>query len=149
MAHLEDDSDAFFARNRVPERFYVSRRFPEGGDQAPPGAPWCRFAYQVCDDNGEILFDSEDGWSLCVRETPVARQQLKALFFEDSRRIAHLVFQRFHADGRVRSGERFTLSGKEITNFSAFLGLVSSSVQFVEGPEGVRLGPHSVRELLM
>lgn len=148
MAHLEDDKEAFYAKGRRPERFYVSRRFQEGGEEASSDAPWHRFAYQVCDESDEVLFESEDGWSLVVRETPIARQQLKALFFEDSRRIAHLVFQRFQADGRARSGERFTLSGKEITNFAAFLALVSSSVQFVEGDEGVRLGPQAIRELL-
>ena len=145
MPELHDDRDEYYALNRVPERFYVSRRFPEPGTGA--GAPWCRFAYQVCDATGEVLFESDQGWELLIRETPT-RQQVKAVFFEDSRAISRLAFQRFGSNGQPRLGERFTLSGKEVTSFATFLALITSSARFIDGDAGVRLGQHAVSELL-
>ena len=147
MDEFDDDKEAFYALRRVPERFYVSRRFREGGSLAGPDAPWCRIAYQVSDAEGEVLFESENGWELTLRQT-TTRQQLKALFFEDSRGVGRLTFQRFSQDGTARKGERFTLSGQEVTNFATFLALITSSAQFVEGEAGVRLGQHAVQELL-
>lgn len=144
---LNDDQDAYYALRRLPEQFYVSRRFRDGGGNAEPDAPWCRIAYHVCDLDGEVIFESDNAWELTVRET-ATRQQLKAFFFEDSRRIGHLAFQRFSSDGRTRNRERFTLSGNEVSNFTAFLALITSSAQFVDDNEGVRLGQHAVQELL-
>ena len=40
------------------------------------------------------------------------------------------------------------LLGEEITNLTAFLALISSTAEFVEGDDGVRLGVQTVHELL-
>lgn len=149
MPRLDDDRDGGFALARVPGRFYVSRRFPQGGADTDIDNPRiCRFAYQVVDENGESTFESEDGWEIMLRETPT-RQQLKALFFEDDRSVQHISFQRFNASGECIKRESFVLSGDEVGSLVSFLGLIRShTLDLVESDEGVRLLPARVEALL-
>jgi hypothetical protein len=150
MPRLEDDQDGAFALARVPGRFYVSRRFPQGGADSEIVDPrLCRFAYQVVDENGEILFESEDGWEIVLRET-ATRQQLKALFFEDDRSVQYMSFQRFNASGRRLNHESFVLSGPEVRSLVSFLGLIrSQALDLAERDEGIRLLPEGVDALLV
>lgn len=149
MPRPEDDRDGAFALARVPSRFYVSRRFPQGGRDPEIVDPRiCRFAYQVIDENDEVLFESENGWEVVVRETPT-RQQLKALFFEDDRSIQSMAFQRFNANGERLNRESFVLSGPEVGALASFLGLITSqALDLAENDEGVRLLPAGVDALL-
>lgn len=149
MANLDDDKDGAFALARVPGRFYVSRRFPQGGaDTKIPDPRMCRFAYQVVDENGEILFENDNGWEVVLRETP-SRQQLKAIFFEDDRAVQHLSFQRFNADGARLNRESFVLTGPEVRSLAAYLGLIQSqALDLAESEDGVRLLPDGVDALL-
>lgn len=108
----------------------------------------CRFAYQVIDENGEVRFESDNGWEIVVRETPT-RQQLKALFFEDDRSVQSMAFQRFNAAGEQLNRESFVLSGSEIGALASFLGLIrSQALDLAESDEGVRLLPAGVDALL-
>lgn len=149
MPRLDDDRDGAFAFARVPGRFYVSRRFPQGGADTEIVDPRiCRFAYQVIDENGEVVFESEDGWEIVLRETPT-RQQLKALFFEDDRSVQYMSFQRFNASGERMNRESFALSGSEVGSLASFLGLIrSQALQLAESDEGIRLLPAGVDALL-
>lgn len=149
MPRLEDDREGAFATARVPGRFYVSRRFPQGGSDTDVVDPrMCRFAYQVIDENGEVRFESDNGWEIVVRETPT-RQQLKALFFEDDRSVQSMAFQRFNAAGEQLNRESFVLSGSEIGALASFLGLIrSQALDLAESDEGVRLLPAGVDALL-
>ncbi len=149
MPRLEDDRDGAFALGRVPGRFYVSRRFPQGGADSEIAEPKiCRFAYQVVDENGEVVFESEKGWEIVLRETPT-RQQLKALFFEDSRSVEYMSFQRFNAAGQRLGRESFVLSGQEVRALSSYLGLIrSQALDLAESEEGIRLLPDGVDALL-
>lgn len=148
MPKLEDDQEARFASRRRPGRFYVSRRFGFGGEELSEGARPARFAFQVFDSSGDVIFENEDGWELVLRETST-RQQVKALFFEDSRRIEHLAFQRFDAGGKRIHRDYFVLHGDEIVDLGAFLSLIlAPSVELVEGEEGTRLSRSIVARLL-
>jgi hypothetical protein len=146
---LEDDKEGVYALRRIPGRFYVSRRFPEGGKESDIADPRiCRFAYQVVDESGEILFESESGWEVVLRETET-RQQLKALFFEDSRVVQYLSFQRFNGAGKRLRHESFVLSGSEVRALASYLALVrSSALDLAESEEGIRLLPEGVDALL-
>ena len=104
MPHLEDDRDGEYAKGRQLRRFYVSRRFQREGPDGVPSGEFSRFAYQVFDADSDVVFASDNGWEILLRETPT-RQQLKALFFEDDRRIETLAFQRFDAQGERSGGE--------------------------------------------
>jgi hypothetical protein len=149
MPSLEDDRDAEYAAGRVPGRFYVSRRFPQGGPDSGIVDPRiCRFAYQVADENAEVLCESEDGWEVVLRET-ASRQQLKALFFEDTRSVQYLTFQRFNAAGKHLERESFVLTGAEVDALASYLALIRSpSLALAESDEGIRLLPEGVDALL-
>jgi len=149
MPKLEDDRDGAFAIGRVPGRFYVSRRFPQGGEDSSVEDPrMCRFAYQVVDEAGDVIFASENGWEIVIRQTPT-RQQLKALFFEDDRSVQYMSFQRFNASGKRLNHESFVLSGREVRSLGSFLGLIrSQSLDLAESDDGLRLLPDGVDALL-
>jgi hypothetical protein len=149
MPRLEDDRDGAFAIARVPGRFYVSRRFPQGGIDTEIVDPrFCRFAYQVIDQNGEVVFESDSGWEIVLRGTPT-RQQLKALFFEDDRSVQYMSFQRFNAAGNRLNRESFLLSGPEVGALTSFLGLIrSQALDLAESDDGVRLLPAGIDALL-
>lgn len=149
MPNLDDDRDGGFALRRVPGRFYVSRRFPEGRAYSETtDARICRFAYQVFDEDGELDFESDDGWEIRLRET-ASRQQLKAIFFEDGRSVRHLSFQRFNAAGQRLNRESFVLSGDKVRALSSFLALIrSQALDLAESEDGIRLLPNGVDALL-
>ena len=90
------------SRKRVPGRFYVSKRFPYGSGLGLTDGAASRFAYQVFDSKGTVAFEGQ-GFECILRET-ATRQQIKALFFEDMRRIEYLVLQRFIIEGIATQG---------------------------------------------
>ena len=147
MAEFQDNRDAEFALGRVPGRFQVSSQFmPSEGSVTEPQIS--RFAYQVFDSNEEVAFESDSGWEIILRETPT-RQQLKALFFEDTRQIQRLAFQRFKHDGTRLRRESFLLSGGEVASLMSFLALIrSSALDLAEHPDGIRLLPDNIDALL-
>jgi len=124
MSDIQDEHDAYFAYRRPLGRIAVSRRFPFLGfdnDKQLAGTA-SRFAYTVFEDDIDTEFASEDGWELVVRETPT-RQQLKVLFFEDSRRVIQIAFQRFREQRQI-ARESFTLRGEEAEQLIAFFDLL-------------------------
>ncbi len=151
MARIEDEQDGGYAVNRVPGRFYVHSRFPyqlKGDDPPELEGRAARFALQVNDASDEVVFESDACWELEVRRTPT-RQQLKALFFEDTRRVHTLAFQRFNADGTPRKAERFVVRGDEVDRLIGFLALVQSSrLDLEQSADGLRLVPSMIRTLL-
>jgi Domain of unknown function (DUF4263) len=149
MSRLTNPQEEVYARLRVPGYFYVSQRFPEGGASHPSGSGrTCRFAYQVVDSTGEVQFESDKGWELVLRETP-SRQQIKALFFEDTRHVQHLAIQRFSGKGAPLGGQVATFEAHEVSELASFLALVRSSVlDLAEHKDGIRLLPGGIEELL-
>ena len=153
MAEEDETAEEIYARNRIPDRFYVSRRFALGSTieeskTSDDQARFCRFAYSVVDAEGEIVFDNADGWEVVLRQTP-SRQQIKALFFEDSRSIDHLVFQRFSSAGNPMRGSQFALRADEVRFLKTFLSLVESqALDLADGAEGLILLPDGVDQIL-
>lgn len=148
MDERDDDIEAGYALGRVPGRFYVSRRFKERVDVPDQAPRVCRFGYRVFDPDSEVEFHRDGGWEVVVRETPT-RQQLKALFFEDTRLVKHLLFQRFTRDGVPIARERFILSGDEVYGLSEFLSLIQSpDLELAEDEYGVKVLPAGIEALL-
>jgi Domain of unknown function (DUF4263) len=148
MAHLEDDRDGHWAMRRVPGRFYVSQRFSHRLPDGSESDRVCRFAYQVFDASGEVIFENQNGWEVVLRETP-SRQQLKALFFQDDRGIERIAFQRFDRAGKRIVRESFRLEGPEVQELGAFLGLIqSNALDLAEAVEGARLLPSGIDALI-
>jgi hypothetical protein len=157
---MTDDREAEFAWGRLPGRVYLSKRVLFGEsthrdatveDAVHAAGPvrvgdHARFAYEVIVPDDEISFQHEDGREVVLRVTEKARQQLKALFFEDDRAIERLVFQRFTASGKPISGTVFSLSGEAIHHLREFLDLIA--VTPIPGGQGIRLDSDIVKELL-
>ncbi len=142
MPSIEDSDDGAFAVMRSPGRFQVSRRFKK----TDPNEPSRRYAYEVHDTDGDVVFDSEDGWELQVRSTP-SRQQLKAIFFEAGRAVPYLAFQRFTAQGKpVADRKTLILKQEEIALLRDFLAKIEL-VDLVER-DGVCISSEAGRQLL-
>lgn len=153
MPNLEEDEDFYWHKRRVPGRFYVSRAFPEGGFTHTEEAGYavvprpCRFAYQKISEEGEVIFTDDNGWEIILRKTRTG-QQLKALFFQDSREIQNLTIQRFNSGGRRLDKESVTLSGDEVQALRNFLSLIGSeSLDFAQG-DGIQLLPSGIETAL-
>ena len=127
MARFEDEQEAQFATSRSPEQIRISKRFrfqaPDQSSEFEGQA--ARFAYKVFDTSDDIVAENDNGLELVLRETPT-RQQLKVLFFEDSRQIPRVLFQRFNAEGNQIKRERFVLSASEIRDLLLFLSVIRS-----------------------
>lgn len=142
MPNFEDANDGTYAGLRAPGKFQVSRRF----SKEDPSEPDRRYAYQVFDSDGEVVFESEDGWETILRETST-RQQLKAVFFEHDRHVSSLAIQRFNANGKPLDSTRTViLNGDEIKALRDFL----TKIELVDlvGEDGIRLSGEASRELL-
>jgi hypothetical protein len=63
---LEDE----FARNRMPGRMYISRRFPYQGDSEgdPLSGVAARFGWTVQDAAGDVEVFDDQGFEVVVRE---------------------------------------------------------------------------------
>jgi hypothetical protein len=95
-----------------------------------------------------MLIERGGRQEIVLRETP-SRQQLKALFFEDTREIRTLTFQRFNSSGTHLDKESFTLFGNEVAGLRIFLSLISSeSLGLDHNEEGVRLLPAGIEAIL-
>ncbi len=143
MGRVEDEREGEHARRRVPGRFYISKRFPKDH----PDQPERRFSYEVADtETGDLIFESDDGWELILRETP-SRQQLKAVFFESSRDVSQLAFQRFTSAGKPIDDKKTLLLGaREVARLKAFLAKIE--VAELEGAEAVRFSEAGIRQLM-
>lgn len=143
MPEFEDDEEGAWAAGRVPDRFYVSKRFPKGSSEALGQ----RFAYEVTDRvTSEVVFSSEDGWEVVLGETPT-RQQLKALFWESNRGVGHLAFQRFNVNGKPIHNKKTLLLGRqELNGLMGFLGKIEAVE--LHGVDGARFSPEAARQLL-
>ncbi|UVO49154.1 DUF4263 domain-containing protein [Sphingomonas sp. SUN019] len=110
-----DDPSYFF--NRVPGKTIVGSRFQRGGDPA-------RIASQVVEvEGGPVFYMVND--EVVVRTTSSRRQQIKAVFLEDSRAIKSLTLQRFTSD-IFPTDQHFTFTGEEITKLIEFLACIPS-----------------------
>jgi len=103
--------DEDFVSQRIPGKIYFSKEFP--GDYGEPGKK--RFLHYVL-ESGERDSLAEVQGELVIRVTPAGREQIKALFYVDSRKIQTLTLQRFSGpDDKPRKEVSFSLQGEEIT----------------------------------
>lgn len=152
MAKGDDDSEEFYARRRVPGRYYFSQRWkyesPHSADD-PLNGRAARFGYTVFDENAEIAFSSDGGFEVVIRETP-SRQQVKLIVLDDERSVPRLTLQRFSASGKpIKQTTSFHLEGDEVARLLAFLQLaVHRNVAIGEDDEGLRLDAATAKALL-
>jgi hypothetical protein len=86
---MPDDYEYF--KNKSPDRIYVSKAF--GSEFGDDKGKRLRYISRVVDDE-DIYEIREIQKEQVIRVTPKQREEIKALFYEDSRKIKHLMFQR-------------------------------------------------------
>ncbi|MBI3958147.1 MAG: DUF4263 domain-containing protein [Chloroflexi bacterium] len=116
------DEYEFFV-NKRPDRTYLSKAFPELVSYDPPEYRNLRILSKV--------FDSPVGYEfanvkheLILRKTPGGRFEVKAVFWDDSRGIRQLTFQRFTAETVNPHKIAFNLSEQEIESLFNILRLI-------------------------
>lgn len=125
---MSDDFDYY--RNKRPEKTYITRAFttPEQQNRLVRIASKVidsEEAHQVIDELGERV----------IRVTPGGRQEIKAKFYEDNRKLLTLIIQRFTRRSGVPHKIHFSFSGEEITRLLEFI----TNLQLVELPNGQHL----------
>lgn len=142
-----DDREGQFAKGRMPDRFYISKRFPLPDTGRYEGLA-SRLAWQVNDASEDLVGLDGDGFEVVLRETPT-RQQLRVLFLEESRVLQRITFQRFATNGSRIDRETFTLKGDEIGRLLLFFQLIGErGLPLDSSSEGHRLSTTAVLQLL-
>ena len=121
-----------YARNRVPHRLYVSKRYNVPGKNTCYRNAWKRL------EAGPLKELVKNGDEVVLYETATGIQQIKARFIEDGRRITHLHVQRWNTKSGNPIGEQFVLYGEQITRLIEFL----NSIRLLEIPGPTKFNPN-------
>jgi len=110
-----------YFNNKLPERTYVSKAFPSflSGDNRK-----LRFISRVFDESELHEFVEQKG-EIVLYVTPAERQEVKAMFYEDSREINCLTIQRFtRRTGKPHKKTSFTFSGESLEKIYKLLRVI-------------------------
>lgn len=111
----EVDYEEFeYARNRVPFRLYVSKRFNFPGKDTAFRTAWKKL------EDSPLKELVKDGDEFVLHETNTGIQQIKARFIEDGRGITHLHIQRWSTKTGNPMGEQVVLYGEQISKLLEF-----------------------------
>ncbi|MFS4439286.1 Shedu immune nuclease family protein [Paracoccaceae bacterium GXU_MW_L88] len=112
----EVDFEEFeYAKNRVPDRLYISKSFSYAGKETVYRHGWKRL------EEGPLKELVRDGDEFVLHETDKGIQQIKARFIEDGRRITHLHIQRWSTKTGNPMGDQVVLYGEQIYRLLEFL----------------------------
>lgn len=112
----EVDYEEFeYAKNRVPDRLYISKSFSYSGKETVYRHGWKRF------EAGPLKELVKDGDEFILHETDTGFQQIKARFIEDGRGITHLHIQRWSTKSGNPMGDQVVLYGDQISRLLEFL----------------------------
>lgn len=145
--------DDHYVGKKNPDRIYFSKEFPLKTLAEIRGA---RFVSEVFEENDREAFLKVND-EIVLRRTPSGRQEIKAFFLVDNRKIARLTLQRFSTDReQPRKEAYFTLKGDEIDRLLD-LAVIIRTAKF-DGQNKVRLDskdlhqfsltPEAIRTLL-
>jgi len=135
-------SDYEHHQNKKPEKTYISKSlsFRSQADRK------IRIASKVLDSPETHSFVLENGEHV-IRVTEGGRQEIVAKFYEDTRGIFTLTFQRFTADGGVPHKTHFSLQGEEIPKLLTFI----SNLQLVDlsSPQSINITDSELARMLL
>ena len=116
MSDLYEDYE--YAKDRVPDRFYISKRFKH-----PKKDIFLRFGHRVFKDEEmpEILKENDE---FVLHTTGTGIQQIKAKFLEDRRHISHLWIQRWNTKTGNPIDQQMVLYGEQISALKEFLDAI-------------------------
>ncbi len=122
-------SDEEYVANKRPNRIYFSREIPI---KDPAGARSGRYASRIFETNDREHFSRIEDETV-IRVTHTGREQIKAFFLVDDRKIRTLTLQRFSSDPESpREEAHFSLVGEEIQKLLDLALLIRTS-QFDSG----------------
>jgi hypothetical protein len=114
-------TDADYIYGGKTTRVYLSKEFPAAGAGANRPA---RFISRIF-ESGERDGLAEVKGEIVLRVTHAGRQQVKALFYVDDRKVDHLLLQRFTANRESpQRATYFSLRGGEIKKLVGLLNLI-------------------------
>jgi hypothetical protein len=132
VAALKKDED--YIPLSKPTRVYVSKEFQSAANPARPA----RFIWRVFESGERNDLAVNAKGEVVVRATRWGRQQVKALFYVDTRKVANVLLQRFSTDpDRPRLASYLSLHGEEIRRVAGLFKLIESGK--FEGEGKVRI----------
>ena len=137
---MTEEHEYFY--NKLPDRIYVSRAFtPYLSDDDRK----LRFISRVDDESESHEFVKKKE-EIVLYVTPKKRQEVKAIFYEDTREVKYLTIQRFtRRTGKPHKKTHFTFSGKSIDKLYSLLRVIKNLP--LENEEKVRLDDELLDEL--
>jgi hypothetical protein len=139
-----DDFDYFV--NKRADRTYISKAFPSIDFYEPGEQREIRILSKVFDPGELHLFAWVKGETV-LRVTPGQRQEIKLVFYEDSRQIKSITIQRFtRVDGKPHKTS-FTFTGADIEKLYNMLRLIK--YMELDSAEKVRLDDQVFNEWLI
>ena len=136
--------DHEFFENKHPDRIYITRSFPSFSSEDDEQL---RFISKVFDEQELHEFIDNKG-EIVLRVTPGERQEVRAMFYEDSREIKSLTFQRFtKRTNKPHKETHFTFSGDSLEKIYKLLRVIK--YLRLEQEEKVRLDDELLDELLI
>lgn len=116
---MADEFEIF--SNKRPDRVYLSKAFPEYISFDSTESRKLRIVSKVLDSPVQHEFAKVKN-EVVLRRTPGNRQEIKAVFWEDSREVKSLTVQKFSAEsGNPHQKRSFTLNGDEVEQLFNFL----------------------------
>jgi len=130
--------------NKKPDHTYLSKSFTSSYSKDERKL---RFISRVIDDQELHEFVKIKG-ELIIRTTPSERQEIKALFYEDTREIKNLTIQRFtKRTGNPHKKTHFTFSGNSIDKLYTLIRIIKNLS--LESGEKDRLDDELLDELII
>jgi hypothetical protein len=125
--------DADYISLSKPTRVYVSKEFPSAANPERPA----RFIWRVFESGDRDSQVNVKG-EVVLRATRWGRQQVKALFYVDTREVANLLVQRFSTEpDKPRLVSHLSLHGEEIRRVVGLFKLIEGGK--FEGEGAVRI----------
>lgn len=143
---LAQPSDYEFFNNKRTDRTYVSRAFRQSSFIEPQDQRALRIVSKVFDSEERPQFASLKG-ELVLRATPSGKQEVKIVFYQDTREVKSITIQRFQVKSGNPHKTAFTLYGDEIEKLYNLLGLIR--YLDLENSDKVRLDDSVVNDWLL
>ena len=132
--------------NKRPDRIYISRAFSGSAYSFEEGRK-LRIISKVFDED-ELYEFATIKKELVLRVTPAKREEVKAVFYEDSRKIQRLTIQRFsRKTGKPYKRTHFTFSSESLDKLYRLLRIIK--VVDLEDDEKIRLDDEILDDILV
>src|SRR4051812_17418760 len=140
-SRMPEEDDRAYHFGKRPDRTYVSKGFTT----LLPGQR-LRIASKVIESQEGVAFATVND-TLALRMTPAGRQEIKATFLEDSRKITVLTLQRFNSSSGPSDRTHFSFVGSEIDALLRFI-LSVKTINLEDGRK-VRVSDQELAEIIL